>query len=70
MLIRHIQAAGVVRPARTAVWHFAPLPDTTVLFDTGPGAARVLAEGSGPADRRIAPLGQTEDGFLRCRLYL
>lgn len=70
VLIRHIQTAGVIRPARPAVWHFGPLPGASVLFDTGPCAARVIAEGHGPSARSIEPLDMTAEGFLRCRLHL
>ncbi len=70
VLIRHIQAAGTIRPRRTGPWRFAPLPGTTAVFDTGPGAAGILARNEGPRDRRIEALGPTDDGFLRCRLYL
>lgn len=70
VLIRHIRTAGTIRADRSESWCFAAMPGTTVLFETGPGAARALADGRGPEGRRIEPLGLTEGGFLRCRLHL
>lgn len=62
---RHIRAAGTIDPAPARVWRFAPLPGTTVTFDTGPGARACLHELDG-----AEPLCETPEGFLRLRLRL
>jgi 2',3'-cyclic-nucleotide 2'-phosphodiesterase/3'-nucleotidase len=45
-------------------WHFVPMPDTTVVFDTSPRAQVQLAPS------RICPLSMTPQGFRRFRLHL
>ena len=70
ILIWHLRTVGSVRADRSAVWRFVAMPGTSVLFDTGPGAAQILSDHHGPEDRRITPLGLTGAGFLRCRLDL
>jgi 2',3'-cyclic-nucleotide 2'-phosphodiesterase/3'-nucleotidase len=67
ILIRHIHALGTLTPPKAMTWRFVPMPGTSVLFDTGPGARAHLAA--------VAPLGITEvgpapGGFLRLRLAL
>ena len=52
-------------PVRTP-WRFAPLPGTTALFDTGPGALAHLDA----APIRCEPAGMTADGFATLRLHL
>ena len=47
-------------------WRFAPLPGTTALFDTGPGALAHLDA----APVRCEPAGMTADGFATLRLHL
>lgn len=51
----------VVRP-----WRFAPLPGTTALLDTGPGALAHLPD----LDAGCEPAGMTDDGFARLRIHL
>lgn len=48
-------------------WRFAPMPGTTVLFDTGPGATDHLADVTG---LDIAFAGAGPDGFARFRIAL
>lgn len=67
VLVRYIVECGTVDPAADGGWRFAPLPGTTVLFDTGPGAARYLADLRGLA---IEPAGRGPDGFARFRIAL
>ncbi len=45
-------------------WHFVPMPNTTVVFDTSPRAEVHLAPSS------ICPLCTTPQGFRRFRLHL
>jgi 2',3'-cyclic-nucleotide 2'-phosphodiesterase/3'-nucleotidase len=61
----HIRTAPPLRPTTQPHWRFAPMPGTSVLFDTGPGAL-THADGIGP----LEPLGLQPTGFLRFRLRL
>ena len=67
ILIRHIHALGTLTPPTPATWSFVPMPGTSVLFDTGPGARAHLAE---VAARGITEVGPAPGGFLRLRLTL
>lgn len=51
-------------------WHFAPLPGTSVVFETGPGGLPLLAEVAARHGRRMEHVGQTGTGFALIRLYL
>lgn len=67
ILLRHIVETGCpIMPAPGEGWRFVPLPGTSVLYDTGPGAARHLAG----LPLRIEPLGEAPDGFARFRIAL
>ena len=61
----HARTSGPLRPAAQPHWRFAPMPGTSVIFDTGPGALPL-------ADQvpQIEPLGLQPTGFLRFRLRL
>lgn len=61
----YISARKTVRPAATAGWSFPPMPGTSVIFDSGPGAAA-----HAPALERLEPIGLQPTGFLRFRLKL
>lgn len=61
----HVAAETVVRPESAAGWRFAPMPGTSVVFDSGPGAA---AHAGGIAG--LEPIGLQPTGFLRFRLRL
>ncbi|MBI1219797.1 MAG: bifunctional 2',3'-cyclic-nucleotide 2'-phosphodiesterase/3'-nucleotidase [Rhodobacteraceae bacterium] len=67
ILIRHIHALGTIVPPVPATWRFVPMPGTSVLFDTGPGARAHLPE---VAARGITEVGPAPGGFLRLRLAL
>ena len=71
ILIRYIMEQDEISPVARGNWSFAPLPGTSVIFDTGPGAAkyagqitttRITAVGGGP--------GQNAGGFARFRIIL
>ncbi|MCL4189576.1 MAG: bifunctional 2',3'-cyclic-nucleotide 2'-phosphodiesterase/3'-nucleotidase [Rhodobacteraceae bacterium] len=66
-LAAHLAAAKAVAPATGEVWRFAPMPGTSVTFETGPGA---LAHLPAPGGRAILPAGPGIGGFLRFRLIL
>lgn len=67
VIVRYIVEQGTINPAADGNWSFAPLPGTTVLFDTGPRAAGYLADVSG---LDIEPAGEGPDGFSRFRISL
>jgi 2',3'-cyclic-nucleotide 2'-phosphodiesterase/3'-nucleotidase len=46
-------------------WRFAPMPDTSFVFETSPKAVQFLPE---LADVGVEPLGDTKTGFRRYRL--
>lgn len=64
---RHVEARGTIGIEPGNTWGFAPMPGTTVIFETGPGAAEFRTDIA-----QFAPevLGQTDAGFLRFRLSL
>lgn len=67
VLVRYIVDHGTVNPTANGNWRFAPLPGTSVLFDTGPAAARYVDQVPG---LRIEPAGEGPDGFARFRIWL
>ena len=56
-----------VDPKADANWSFAPLADTSVLFETGPKAAEYIDDVKGVD---IAPAGEGADGFALFELKL
>jgi 2',3'-cyclic-nucleotide 2'-phosphodiesterase / 3'-nucleotidase len=67
VIVRYIVEQGSINPAADANWSFAPLPDTSVLFDTGPAAAPYADSVPGVS---IEPAGDGPDGFARFRISL
>ena len=67
VIVRYIVDKGTVSPAADANWRFAPMDGTTVLFDTGPGAAGYVDSVAG---MQIEPAGDGPDGFARYRITL
>jgi 2',3'-cyclic-nucleotide 2'-phosphodiesterase/3'-nucleotidase len=67
VIVRYIVDQGTVSPRADGNWSFAPLPGTTVLFDTGPDGARYTSDVPGVA---IEPAGDGPDGFARYRITL
>ena len=61
---RYVSHRRVVSPEAALGWHFAPMPGTSVLFQTSPAAD--LSDLPLPHH----PLGVDADGFLRLRLQL
>ena len=67
VIVRYIVEQGSMNPAADANWSFAPLPGTSVLFDTGPAAAPYADSVPGVS---IEPAGDGPDGFARFRISL
>lgn len=67
VIVRYIVEQGTVDPKADANWTFAPLPGTSVLFDTGPRASGYIDDVEGVL---IEPAGDGPDGFSRFRIQL
>jgi 2',3'-cyclic-nucleotide 2'-phosphodiesterase/3'-nucleotidase len=67
VIVRYIVDQGTVSPRADGNWSFAPLPGTTVAFDTGPKAVDYLDQIDSV---RIEPAGEGPDGFARFRISL
>ncbi|MBM9593266.1 bifunctional 2',3'-cyclic-nucleotide 2'-phosphodiesterase/3'-nucleotidase [Roseitranquillus sediminis] len=67
VIVRYIVDQGTIQPSADANWRFAPLPDTTVMFDTGPNAARYIADVRGV---EIEETSEVREGFARFRIRL
>lgn len=62
----HVAARSPLDLRRPPEWRFAPMPGTSVTFDTAPDAR----PGPETAHLELEPLGMTAEGFLRMRLSL
>jgi len=67
VIVRYIVEQGTISPRADANWTFAPLPGTSVLFDTGPKAAAYAKDVNGVT---IEAAGDGPDGFARFRIQL
>ena len=67
VIVRYIVEQGTINPSADANWAFAPMPGTTVLFDTGPGGRAYAASVQGVT---IEPAGDGAEGFARYRITL
>ena len=67
VLVRYIVEKGTINPSADGNWGFAPMPGTSVLFDTGPGGAQYAGAVPGVA---LEAAGTGEGGFARFRIAL
>ncbi len=67
VIVRYIVEQGTINPQADANWRFKSLPDTTVLFDTGPKAQDYIDDVKGVT---IEPAGDGPEGFARFRIKL
>ncbi|GAA0312955.1 bifunctional 2',3'-cyclic-nucleotide 2'-phosphodiesterase/3'-nucleotidase [Rhodovulum strictum] len=67
VVLRYIAEQGLIDPRADGNWRFAPLPGTTVLFETGPRALRYMDQMTA---LNLEPAGDGPGGFIRFRLSL
>lgn len=70
ILRNYIRRRRRIRIDPSPQWQFLPMPGSTVLFDSGPGALPHLPGIWEHFQMPIEHLGQTADGFARFRLSL
>ena len=67
IIVRYIVEQGTINPEADGNWTFAPMPGTTVVFDSGPKGAAYTDDVIGV---EIEPAGEGPDGFARFRIKL
>ena len=67
VIVRYIVDKGTVSPRADGNWSFAPLADTTVIFETGPAGATYADSIAG---MNITPAGNSDTGFAQFRIAL
>ncbi|MER8882536.1 bifunctional 2',3'-cyclic-nucleotide 2'-phosphodiesterase/3'-nucleotidase [Mesorhizobium sp. M0816] len=67
VIVRYIVSEGTINPSADANWSFAPLPGTSVVFETGAKAREFIAQ---VKSLTIEPAGEGEAGFVKYRITL
>ncbi|MGB5560526.1 MAG: bifunctional 2',3'-cyclic-nucleotide 2'-phosphodiesterase/3'-nucleotidase [Paracoccaceae bacterium] len=67
IIVRYIVEEGTINPSADGNWHFAHLPDTSVIFETGPKAKDYVADVKGV---NLEEIGTNADGFALFRIQL
>ncbi len=67
VIVRYIVEQGTINPSADANWKFAPLPGTTVVFETGPAGEAYASQVPGVS---IEPAGDGTEGFALYRIAL
>jgi len=67
VIVRYIVSEGTINPSANANWSFAPLPGTSVVFETGAKAKDFIAQ---VKSLKIEPAGEGEAGFAKYRIIL
>ena len=67
VLVRYIVEQGTINPSADGNWQFAPMENTTVLFQTGPKAQAYMDTVKGVT---IEPAGAAPEGFFNYRISL
>ncbi|MBO3760005.1 bifunctional 2',3'-cyclic-nucleotide 2'-phosphodiesterase/3'-nucleotidase [Ciceribacter sp. L1K22] len=67
VIVRYIIAQDTINPTADGNWSFAPMPGTTVVFETGPKARQYAGE---VKSVKIEDAGNGADGFAKFRLIL
>lgn len=67
VIVRYLVEQGTISPSADANWRFAPMPGTSVMFETGPRARSYVDEVKGVT---IEDAGDRDDGFAQFRIRL
>ncbi|MEP9373252.1 bifunctional 2',3'-cyclic-nucleotide 2'-phosphodiesterase/3'-nucleotidase [Mesorhizobium sp. KR1-2] len=67
VIVRYIVDQKTINPSADGNWSFAPMPGTTVMFETGPKAKEFLGQVKGV---KIEAAGDGADGFAKYRITL
>ena len=69
IIVRYIVEQGTIAPAADGNWGFAPMPGTSVLFETGPAAAQYVDD-LRARGLQVEPAGDGANGFALYRIAL